>query len=171
MRIQQIGVEFLPAEDRILLKVRLAERGVMRLLVTRRYLRLFWDKVIGLMSRHVGAGRVLSSEARAAVRAMQQEQVLRRADFSQPFRDGPPVAAEFARPLVLKGIRIRALAAGHWRLTLVSAEGPQVGLNVPDAMIIAMCKILRDAARRAEWNLELRMFESAPADTAKPVIH
>ena len=167
LNIRQIGVDFDAAQDRLMLKISIDPGRVLRFLISRRYLKLFWTHVVGLMEKHGLADPTLSESARRAVREMRQEEALAKADFGKPFQEGPAVGGPFERPLLLTAIRFELRERGHWQLSLIPPDGPSVDLNLPDHLVLAICKLLREAALRAEWNLDLKLFDAAPA--AEPV--
>ncbi len=165
MNIHQIGIDYQSEQDRLMVKLNTDQGGVVRLLVTRRFLKLFWSHLVALMEKHVIDEAALSAEAKRAMREMRQEQVLSAADFRTPFKDAPAAGGALAAPLLLKAFKLQYKGANAWFISLIPGDGPSIDLNAPDALLIAVCKLLRDGAGHAGWDLNLKLFEpTAPLE-------
>ncbi len=163
MNIRQIGVDFQSDQDRLMLKFSTDPGGIVRLLVTRRFLKLFWAHLVALLEKHVIGEAALSEEAKRAMREMRQEQVLSAADFRTPFKDAPSTDGALKAPLLLKAFKLQYKGANEWFVSFIPGDGPSIDLNAPDALLIAVCKLLRDAAGHAGWDLNLKLFEPTAA--------
>jgi hypothetical protein len=180
--IQQFAVDHLPIEDRLLLRMNAAGvRTSVKLLVTRRYLRLLWNSLAGEMRAAMADTK--NPAARDFLLDMAETRATAGADFSTPFRE-PAVAVEEVRPppitvpaapvqkaeppkaeppkpepmtnaRLLWGMQVKRTPEGMNNIALMALDGTRVDVSLSDQGVFGLMKILRDAAGRAEWDIDM----------------
>ncbi|MBI1245876.1 MAG: hypothetical protein GC202_12800 [Alphaproteobacteria bacterium] len=181
--IQQFAVDHLPIEDRLLLRVSAkGERESVRLLVTRRYLRLLWNSLAGEMRAAMADTK--NPAARDFLLDMAETRATASADFSTPFREpvavveeaghppppkpdpgpaaSPPAPDPRAQVRLLWGMQVKRTPEGMNNIALMALDGTRVDVSLGDSGVFGLMKILRDAAARAEWDIEMAWAAGTP---------
>ncbi|MFM7346056.1 MAG: hypothetical protein ACKO1J_11890 [Tagaea sp.] len=184
--IQQFGVDVMPVEDRLVLKLNAAGQPTMRFWVTRRFLALFWKALTGEMRKSVADAR--SPAARDFLLDMAETRLMAKADFATAFKEraaapaspAPAAAASPAQapqpaappldpPRLLWGFNIQRKADGHTAIVLIAIDNARIDITLADDGVFGLMRILREAADKAEWELPLAWGAGLPgAEAAKP---
>lgn len=158
-RLRQISATYVPEEDRILLRLNTSTHTEYRFWVTRRYLTLFWRVGLRILDRFSGpaaAGRG------AELAHLTHVEMTRRADTKTPYEEGREFPLGEA-PLLLARITHLPRPLPHQGLRLEPAHGQGIDINVDERLTHILLRLLRDAATRAEWGLDLSV--AATSDT------
>jgi hypothetical protein len=170
--IRQFAVDYISLEDRILLRVRMDPNDeIFRLLMTRRFLGLFWGALTGQL--HKSLVETKSSVARDFLLEMAEQRHTANANFSSPFED--PAAAQAAAAASAGGA-VGAIPEAHllWAfnilrnadastaLTLTCWDRLQLTINLADDGLFGLMKLLRDCARVAEWEIPMEWGLNVP---------
>jgi len=170
--IRQFGVEYLPVEDRLLLRLSAeGQQASLKFLLTRRFLRLFWQNLTAAMRKAMAD--TANPAARDFLLDMAESRATAKADFATPFREpgeaAPPPAAA-AKPAsaqaapppdqapaarLLWGVDVKRGDDANCAIVLVCTDNTRIDLGLPDAGVFGLLKILRDAARKAEWDVDM----------------
>ncbi|WP_295541854.1 hypothetical protein [uncultured Pseudacidovorax sp.] len=171
MQLHQITVEYIAAEDRLLMHLSTTAGERLSLWLTRRLLLALHAPLHQAVSRaHVAAewGTVPLPEGAADLLAESaRAQALRDADFDTPAQPAPPGVAAGAIPVVTEvtlSVPTGAEAAGHLSIRWRIGDGRDVDLNVPAATATALQTLLLQAAERGGWGLPAA---PAPNETAR----
>jgi hypothetical protein len=172
--IQQFAIDHIPAEDRLLLRLNAAGQTTsVKLFITRRFLRMFWVALTGELRKAMADTK--NPMAREFLLDMAETRATSKADFKTPFREqgAAPVAgatpAEIpAQGRLLWGFNIARNAEGMNTIVLIATDNTRVELGLVDEGVYGLMKILRDAARKAEWDLPME-WGTAAASAAEPV--
>jgi hypothetical protein len=178
--IRQFGVEYLPVEDRLLLRMSAeGQPASLKFLLTRRFLRLFWLSLTAAMRKAMAD--TANPAARDFLLDMAETRATAKADFATPFREpaaAPPAAtgaavagataAAPAKPAppappsdpaptarLLWGVDVKRGDDANCAIVLVCTDNTRIDLGLPDAGVFGLLKILRDAARKAEWDVDM----------------
>lgn len=163
--IQQFAIDHLPVEDRLLLRMNASGQSAsVKLLLTRRFLRLVWTALTGELRKAIADTK--NPAAREFLLDMAETRATAKADFSTPFREpgapAPAPAAAGTVPLpvealagakLLWGFNVARSAEGMNKIVLIATDSTRVELGLVDEGVFGLLKILRDAARKAEWEL------------------
>jgi len=174
--IQQFAIDHIPAEDRLLLRLNAAgQPASVKLFITRRFLRMFWAALTGELRKAMADTK--NPMARDFLLDMAETRATAKADFSTPFREpGAPLPAAGTAPAeipaqgrLLWGFNIARNAEGMNTIVLIATDSTRVELGLVDEGVYGLMKILRDAARKAEWDLPMEWGTAAPtaAEPAK----
>jgi len=158
-KIHQMQIRFVPAEDRLMLRVRTTDQREFSLWFTRRYVKLLWK---GLQQVLSDTQSVISPDpqTRQAVISFQHEQAVARMNFSTPYQQGPePYRPLGDEPVLLTNIQIRPGPGKNQVLRLHPEQGAGLELAFDATWLHSFCKLLADAVRKADWDLSLRIAE------------
>jgi hypothetical protein len=164
--LHQINIGYSPIEDRLLL--RMSARGEtgnteFRFWLTRRFTRLFWRALERARETCVAMDPRVSPDSREALKQFQQEAVLEQADFTTPYQEETAVTPLGPAPILVSKLNITPQDQGHQTLTLLPPKGQGINLTVDLNIIHMIRKLLAEAVRKAEWDLELDLFPSMPS--------
>ncbi len=176
--IQQFGVDVVPVEDRLLLKMNASGEATMRFWLTRRFLALFWKGLTDELRKTVAEAK--SPAARDFLLDMAETRLTAKADFATAFEDRaavraprqaaqaasapPPAAAPAASapasnalppPRLLWGFNIKRQADARTTIVLIATDNARIDIALADDGLFGLMRILRDAAAKAEWELPL----------------
>ncbi len=186
--IQQFGVDVVPVEDRLLLKMNASGEATMRFWLTRRFLALFWKGLTDELRKTVAEAK--SPAARDFLLDMAETRLTAKADFATAFEDRaavrpprqaaaasapapaapPPPAAQAAPtlppPRLLWGFNIKRQADARTTIVLIATDNARIDIALADDGLFGLMRILRDAAAKAEWELPLAWGSGMPGAVA-----
>ncbi len=157
MRLHQLKIDFVPQQDRLLLRVTTDSKVEVRLWLTRRALRLLWPILVRMVRASPEVARQNNPEARDALIGLQHEQALRQADFSQSFEEMPRDLPLGAEPLLVARIHASKDQAGNQILGLLPLQGQGIHLTLDYTLLHSLCKLLQDAVLKSEWDIVLEL--------------
>jgi len=156
--IHQIQLRYDAHEDRALLRLASADRKEFRFWITRRYARLLWAGLTGSAARSARALGPAEPAAREAMVAFEHAAALERADFDTAFRDDDAMARPLGdAPVLLAQVKCAPLDGGLTLLGMHPIEGKGVELRLDATLLHSLLKLIADAARAGEWDLDLRV--------------
>lgn len=166
MDVHQISVQFVAAEDRLMLRVSTHDGEMVSAWITRRLLRGLWSPLDRLLG-HVQAGRerpnaILHPEARRMLAQASRDKVLAAADFDTEFKGGPLLPALGDRPLLVSEVQLKPTDEGQIGIVWRDADGRELALNLAPDAATALQEMLGRAVRQADWRLDM-----APAGGAE----
>ncbi|MBI1181551.1 MAG: hypothetical protein GC201_13440 [Alphaproteobacteria bacterium] len=171
--IHQMRVEFIPPEDRLLLSVISRDGMEVKLWLTRRFVRLLWPNLLKLAESTPEAAAQQSPEAKSSIMRFQHEKALAEARFGKKYDGDKVVDRPFGEaPLLVTKGQIRRVSepkVGN-RLAFVSQDDKPITLTLDDVLLHSLCRLIREAARKAEWDLGLGGLsaESGAPGSARP---
>ena len=151
--IQQINISYHPEQDRLLLRVGLSDDTELLLWLTYRITRQLWQLLNG--ETHLPTADSIQADVLPgqAVEQFKQEaqaaETLKKMDFATKYQPRKPLrndGALLAVKLALSGSKIK-------HLEMVCLEGVSVGINLPPALVLAVCNLLQISAAKAGWSL------------------
>ncbi|MCM0019087.1 MAG: hypothetical protein NBV67_03765 [Tagaea sp.] len=182
--IQQFGIDVMPVEDRLVLKLNAAGQPTLRFWVTRRFLALFWKALTGEMRKSVADAK--SPAARDFLLDMAETRLMAKADFATAFQEratapvpkapapaapapaAPPQAAAPPAdpPRLLWGFNIHRKPEGQTAIVLIASDNARIDLTLADDGVFGLMRIFREAAEKAEWELPLAWGAGLPGAEA-----
>jgi hypothetical protein len=157
MRLHQIKLDFIPEQDRLLLRVSTDNQLEVRLWLTRRALRLLWPLLVQMVRSSPEIMLQSNPEARDALVGMQHEQALSRANFAESFEESPRTMPLGAEPILVVHIQSSKDGEGNHVLGLLPQQGPGVHLTLDNTLLHSFCKLVQDAVAKSDWNLALEL--------------
>ena len=163
MRLHQLNLDFIPAQDRLLLRVNTDHQLEVRLWLTRRALRLLWPLLVKMVRSSPEVALQSNPEARDALVGLQHEQALSRADFAKSFE---AVAREMplgAEPILVERIQANQDRDGNQVLRLLPQQGQGIHLTLDNILLHSFCELVQKAVAKSDWNLVLALPALQPA--------
>lgn len=161
--LHQIQLRYDPLEDRALLRMSTTERSEFRFWITRRYARLLWAALNGAAARGGPAAAQPAPEARKAVIAFEHEAAVSKADFATHFQDQDLSTPLGAAPLLLARIKCAPIDDTRVLLGMHPREGQGIEVRLDRALLHSLMKLLTEAARAGEWDLDMRVEMPQPS--------
>lgn len=170
MHLHQLKLDFIPEQDRLLLRVSTDNQLEVRLWLTRRALRLMWPLLVQMVRASPEAALQSNPEARDALVGMQHEQALSRADFARPFEEAPRQMPLGTEPVLVVHIQASKDGAGKPVLGLLPQQGQGIHLTLDNTLLHSFCKLLQNAVAKSDWNLALDLpaLQPGSADATAP---
>jgi len=172
MRLHQLKLDFIPEQDRLLLRVSTDNRLEVRLWLTRRMLRLLWPLLVQMVRSSPEVALQSNPQARDALVGMQHEKALSRANFAKSFEELPREMPLGAEPILVAHLQASKDGEGNQVLGLLPQQGQGIHLTLDNTLLHSLCKLLQNAVAKSGWDiaLELPALQSAigDADAAAP---
>jgi len=157
MRLHQLKLDFIPEQDRLLLRVSTDNQLEVRLWLTRRALRLLWPLLVQLLRSSSEVALQINPDARDALVGMQHERALRQANFADAFDEAPRGMPLGAEPILVARIHTNKDEGGNQVLGLLPQQGQGIHLTLDDTLLHSLCKLLQDAVAKADWDIALEL--------------
>jgi hypothetical protein len=157
MRLHQLKLDFIPEQDRLLLRVSTDNQQEVRLWLTRRALRLLWPLLVQMARSSPEVALQSNPQARDALVGMQHEQALSKADFAKPFEEVPREMPLGAEPILVARMRSNRDDQGNQILGLLPQKGQGINLTLDNTLLHSFCKLVQNAVAKADWDIALEL--------------
>jgi hypothetical protein len=157
MRLHQLKVEYRPEEDRILIRLATDTGAEVLLWLTRRCVVRLWPVLLNMAQAVPEVQLQQNPEARKALLGFQHEKAIRQANFSKPYEESERERPLGAEPLLITRIQPRRDPQGRNVLGLLPATGQGVHITLDDNLMHGLMKLLQNAVKKSDWNLELAL--------------
>jgi hypothetical protein len=157
MRMHQLKLDFVPEQDRLLLRLTTDNQLEVRLWLTRRAVRLLWPMLVQMVRSTPEVVLQSNPEARDALVGMQHEQALRQANFSKSFEETPREMPLGSEPILVARMNTNRDDGGNHVLGLQPQEGKGVNLSLDNTLLHSFCKLVQNAVAKADWDIALEL--------------
>src|ERR1035437_6892851 len=157
MRLHQLKLDFIPEQDRLLLRVSTDNQLEVRLWLTRRALRLLWPLLVQMVRSSPEVARQSNSEARDALVGMQHEQALSRANFAKSFEEIPREMPLGAEPILVVHMQASKDGEGNQVLGLLPQQCQGIHLTLDNTLLHSFCKLMQNAVAKSDWDIVLEL--------------
>ena len=157
MRLHQLKLDFIPEQDRLLLRVSTDNQLEVRLWLTRRALRLLWPLLLQMVRSSPEVALQSNPQARDALVGMQHEQALRQANFADAFEEAPREMPLGAEPILVARIQTNKDDSGNQVLALLPQQGQGIHLTLDNTLLHSLCKLLQNAVAKSDWDIVLEL--------------
>lgn len=156
----QLTLDYIPAEDRLLLRIGLGVDEV-QFWLTRRAIKGLWP-VLGQASMQLVPKGNWSESARVEVSEMQRQAAVQQLDFATQYNtQRKPVWNE--GPVLASGVEVRVNANGALALRLHAANGRYTELPLDANLHAGLSELLRKAVAQSDWDMSLDVKGSSSA--------
>jgi len=151
--IQQINIAYNADQDRLLLRVGLSDDTELLLWLTYRITRQLWQLLNG--ETHLPTADSIQADVLPiqAVEQFKQEaqaaETLKKMDFDTKYQPRKSLRNDGA----LLAVKLELSGGNIKHLEIVCLEGVSVGINLPPALVLAVCNLLQISATKAGWSL------------------
>lgn len=157
MEVHQISVQFVAAEDRLLLRVSTREGEMVSAWLTRRLLRGLWSPFDRLLA-HVQVsverpGAIVHPGARDMLAQASREKTLSQLDLETELHSGTVLAEVCDAPLLVTEVKLSPRDGGQVGSAWRDAQGHELTLNLDPAAATALQEMLSRAITQADWRL------------------
>ncbi len=159
--LHQITMSFSTEEDRMLLRVGTTDKTEYQFWLTRRFVRVLWSALVKTLENEPDLKARLQPKAKKAVVAMEHQEAVGGADFSQGHEKNYKDKTEKTGPLLIVGGSVKPGKKGASQLILQTKGGPDVNLMLNKKLSHALCKLLVETSKKAGWNLDLVVGDAA----------
>ncbi len=163
MELHQIQVTYLAEEDRLLCRASFkAEDGGLqevRAWLTRRMVRGLWPAMVDAMEKQVAldkpqaahaSGDVVEMEHHASVEAIRDS-----GSFNNPYQDDIAGFPLGETPILVTTANFNLDPGQPMRMNLAPSDGYGFEIAFAQQVLHGFCSLLRDAVKRADWDIEL----------------
>lgn len=155
MNLHQLNVAFDPVQDRLLLRASTTDAQEFRFWLTRRMVAKLWPRLIE--SLQAEAAPQAAAVARPEFLEFRHAEAIQQSDLSTPYSSAPKTLALGDEPLLANQLSLHQLNAQRYELILGTATGTRVNLVLPTPVLHGLLKLLQDAAKNAQWALDLTL--------------
>ncbi len=157
----QFSVNYLPVEDRLLMRGRFADGVEVRLLLTRRVVQglvTIADELSAALVKGQYADEHLSEE----VAEFAREGAVEQADYGQAYRAGEPHPELGAAPRLITAVAVTPLPEDKVALVFTLDDGHKMNLQLRSDHLWGLVHLLKQQGQAAEWDLRQRRSAAAP---------
>lgn len=168
--IQQLNLGYNAQQDRLLLRVGLSDDSELLLWITYRIARQLWQLLSG--ETHLPTADSIQPDAPAtsAVEQFKLEaqaaNALQKMDFSTKYQPRKEIRNDGA----LLAISLELSGEGIKHLDIACLEGVTVGMNLPPALVLAMCNMLQLSMRESGWNIGSKAAPQPLVNPEEPLL-
>jgi hypothetical protein len=167
MKLHQLRLDFLPEQDRLLLRISTDDGKEILLWLTRHCVKLMWPLLVDMAQ---SSPRILlqsSPEARAALLELEREKALRGADFSRPYDAGAREWPLGVEPLLISRVQSGRDDEGNHVLSLAPMSEQRINVTLDDTLLHSFCGLLQKIVADTDWDLPLALPQTIAPDSGQ----
>ncbi len=164
--LHQIGVNYRPIEDRMILIITMTDQSQIHAAMTRRFVKTLWPVLLKMMDGFTPADvpaekvAVQTPQAKEAIRAFQHQESLQKAQITKTRGNdqAPETKVLNKEPILLAKIAVKPGQANQTQILALfpqNGQGLELGLN--QTMLHSLCRIIIEANQQAGWELDLQV--------------
>lgn len=169
--VSQLQIQFDAIADRLLLRIRSADKAEFCFALTRRCVKLLWP----LLLRAIAANREVRRQAdpltKSAVISFQHQTAVSQSDFSQAYRDDACCWPLGRQPILVCRARLEPRPGLAGTLSLHPRQGRGIELALTEQLLHSLCKLLSESSRVAGWDLALDIAPPPDAAEGPPTLN
>lgn len=154
--LRQLNISYSPLEDRLLLRISSGSPEALeeyRLWLTRRFVSLLWNALEQIIDSDSIRDPGVSADHRPALKEFRQEAALASSDFKTPYKAEAASTPLGPSPLLVSKLAVRKGPHGIHILSLATADGKSINLNLSIPLIHSIRKLITDAVAKNGWGL------------------
>ena len=171
--IDQVDAQFLPEEDRLLIRVNTKENQQYRFLFTRRYVQGLWPSLLKAMGsdpevvQKTPASTPQSEQTKSAVMSFKHEATIQKAQSKKKFVEKGKESPWGTEGVLLSKVSLQPNNKGGFTLGIHDKEGKGLQIESGNQLLHFIYRLLIEGVAAANWGLVLPTFEKA-AGAEKP---
>lgn len=169
MNLEQLNLSYLPQEDRILFRIGFSSpdeecaKQEIKILLTRRLVQRLWPTLIEALLTQIRLNQPGASFASEELIKMQHQHSVETfaedGNFSQEYDAKNRTSPLGEIPLLLDSIKFHLDPQKPLNMQLIATNGANIDLKMPMEMMHGFTKLLQEAVKKAEWQLDLSMLD------------
>jgi hypothetical protein len=172
MDLHQIQVTYQPEDDRILCRASFKDADgslqEVRAWLTRRLVRNLWPGITDALETQVSLDKPQAAHASADIVGMEHhasiEEIADNGSFNNPYDADIKSYPLGESPILVQTVNFAMNPGQPIRMNLAATDGAGFEIAFVQNVLHGFCSLLRDAVRKAEWDMELTM----PGATTEP---
>ncbi len=169
--IQQIFVNYVPAQDRILVRVSTIDNTEMRMWLTRRFITVLWPVMLQMLESDPSVVGQSDTRSKQEVLSFRHEEAISKTRFTKSYQTPPQLKPVNQVPFLITKLSTKRLDNGRTQMIFGTAKGRSVQFVVDRTLTHSLCKLIADCTSKANWGLELKIAKSAAAAPADRTIN
>ena len=167
-QLHQIQIQFVPREDRILLRIKTTDKSEFRFWMTRRYVKLLWPVVVKMLEADQQIQLQENQAAKSAVLSFQHEKALQKGDFATQFSEDSSNLPLGETPILLAKIQFKRRNDGGNLLCMHPEKGEGIDLGLNEVLLHSFSKLLADAVSVSDWDIDLKISSEITGEETTP---
>ncbi len=169
--IQQIFVNYVPAQDRILVRVSTTDNTEMRMWLTRRFITVLWPVMLKMLESDPSVVGQSDTQSKQDVLSFRHEEAISKTRFTKSYQTPPQLKPVNQVPFLITKLSTKRLDNGRTQMIFGTAKGRSVQFVVDRTLTHSLCKLIADCTSKANWGLELKITKSVAAAPAGRTIN
>mgnify|MGYP006865111969 CR=1 FL=1 len=173
--LHQLSMRYSAEQDRIQFLFSSTEGAEHRVWLTRRFVKLMWKALMGIVERHPDMGAGFEPHVRDAVLGMQHQESVQSLNVTttQTPTKSSETAEPDASPLLVTGCTSRMEKSGKAvSLELIIQGGDNIRFRLNKEILHSLFHLLIQSTIEVEWDLGLQVGDPhVVVDKQKPVVH
>ncbi|MFW6331803.1 MAG: hypothetical protein ACOC23_00735 [Thermodesulfobacteriota bacterium] len=152
MQIHQLNLSFSPEEDRIIFKFNTVQKEEFRFWITRRFLKILVPVLRKLLKAEYVRREPNKAHIADALMEFEQDRVISKSNFQKAYAVDIQDFPLGKDAILFTQIRLKKGPRGDI-LCLLPKQGRGIELGADHRFLHALCRLLKDVVRKADWNL------------------
>ena len=183
-KIHQIQFQFLPVEDRLVLKMSTTDKEEFSFVLTRRFVSLLYpiltnilhaDKSVNFYhDNNTGLDIQHNNRVRQQVIKLQQQEAIKNTDTHSPYQNSALTHPLGNKPILLANISTNT-DDGQLKLSLTPEKGQGVSFAIDQNLTHLLRNLLLESLRKTDWHLDFQSDYTASTarlnQSIKKVLH
>ncbi|MEK9673722.1 MAG: hypothetical protein VW268_14665 [Rhodospirillaceae bacterium] len=196
-QLHQLTVKYLPAEDRILLRIGTSAKTEYRLWLTRRFIAALWPSLGGQLAETadvqalrrpaavpqdgpVGKSAApeppqtkppVTPEVREALLGMEHQTAIDQSDFSKTHEEDNVDLTANTGPMMVTGAKVKPWDGKRLVMGLQTQNGSNITVTLDKKLLHGFCHMISTTVHKAGWGLNLAIGDPAQAAAPTRAIH
>ncbi len=162
MRDLQFSINYLPTEDRLVLKGAFPDSTEVQLWLTRRLTQGLLG-AIEQYSTHVVSSAIADPGLKAQVASFTREAAVEQSNYGQPYQQGKLHPLMGAGPRLVTTVNLKPQENDRVAVTLILDKGERLNFALPNSGLFALLHLIQQAAEKAGWALGIATPAQRPA--------
>ncbi len=159
--IKQIFVNYVPAQDRILVRVSTTDDTEMRMWLTRRFVTILWPVMLQMLESDPSVVGQANTQTKQEVLSFRHEEAISKTRFTKSYQSPPQVKQVNQVPFLITKLSTKRLDNGRTQMIFGTAKGRSVQFVVDRTLTHSLCKLIADCTKKATWGLDVEITKSS----------